>query len=252
MDGQQGTQSMMRKRMQARRGHTFRNGGQAGYTLIEMLVAISVSTLLILAIGNYSANSIIGSNQDYNKTLVLANAKEAVGIVARQIRLAKSVVASNDLPDDNAPGAPSALNSWSGAASTSGSTLILQVPSRDSSGNIMWYNGAHTNIYTDDVIFYLDTTTKRLYRRTIANPVAGNAAVTTCPPSKATSTCPSDADVVDDVANLGTSYLKSDDTAPNTPDGTEAVIFTVTETRTINGKVYTGTYKTEATLRNKF
>jgi prepilin-type N-terminal cleavage/methylation domain-containing protein len=224
---------------------------QRGYTLIEMLVAISVSTLLILSIGDYAANSINGSNQDYNKTLVLANAKEAVNIVARQIRQAKSVVASNDLDDNYAPGAPANLNSWSGAAG-SGTSLILQVPSKDTGGNIMWYNGSHTNVYTDDVIFYLDSTTKKLYKRTIANPVSGNAAVTTCPPAHATPTCPSDADVVDDVANLTTSYLKSDGTTPSTPDGTEAVNYTVTETRTINGKAYSGTYTTIATLRNKF
>lgn len=223
----------------------------AGYTLIEMLVAISVSTLLILAIGNYASSSVIGSNQDYNKTLVLANAKEAVGIVARQVRLAKSVVASNDLPDNYAPNAPSDLYSWSGAAG-SGTSLILQVPSRDTSGNIMYYNSSHTNVYTDDVIFYLDGTSKKLYKRIIANPVAGNSAKTTCPPAHATSSCPADADVVDDVANLTTSYLKSDGTTPTTPDGTEAVNYTVTETRTINGKSYSGTYTTIATLRNKF
>jgi prepilin-type N-terminal cleavage/methylation domain-containing protein len=57
---------------------------QRGYTLVEMLVAISISTLLIMAVGSYAANSVVGSNQDFNKTLVLTNAREAVGLVARQ------------------------------------------------------------------------------------------------------------------------------------------------------------------------
>jgi prepilin-type N-terminal cleavage/methylation domain-containing protein len=141
---------------------------ERGYTLIEMLVAISISTMLILAIGSYAANSVVGSNQDYNKTLVLTNAKEAVGIVARQIRLARSVLANNTLPDDHAPSAPSDLYSWSGAAGT-GTSLILAVPSRAASGDIIYIDGMHTQMYTDNVIFYLDSGSKRLYRRWIAN-----------------------------------------------------------------------------------
>src|SRR6266567_1566632 len=96
--------------------------------------------------------------------------KQAVGIVARQVRLAKAVVASNSLDDTNAPGAPSNPNSWSGSAgSGSGNALILEVPSRDTTGNIVYYNGSYTKVYTDEVIFYLNTTTKKLYKRLIAN-----------------------------------------------------------------------------------
>jgi prepilin-type N-terminal cleavage/methylation domain-containing protein len=227
--------------------------GQGGYTLVEMLVAISMSTLLVLAIGNFATNSVIGSNQDYNKTLVLTNSKEAVNIVARQIRLSKSVLAANTLADDHAPGAPGDLFSWSGAAG-SGTSLILAVPSRDGSGDIIWIDGNHTSVVTDNVIFYLDTASKKLYRRWIVNPTAtaaGSTQKTTCPPSLASASCPADADVVDDVANLTTSYLKADGTTTTVPDNTEAVNYTVTETRTINGKAFSGTYSTIATLRNR-
>ncbi len=229
-------------------------GQTGGYTLIEMLVAISISTLLILAIGNYSASSILGSNQDYNKTLVLTNAKEAVGIVARQARLARSVLASNALPDTYAPGAPSDLYSWSGAAG-SGTSLILAIPSRTAGGDVIYTDGLHKFVQTDNVIFYLDASTKRLYKRVIANPVSGNSAITTCPPAHATAMCPADADVVDDVANLSTTYLRSDGSICGSgcsPDNTEAINYTVTETRIINGKSYSGTYTTLITLRNKF
>jgi prepilin-type N-terminal cleavage/methylation domain-containing protein len=230
-------------------------GAQGGYTLVEMLVAISISTLLILAIGNFATNSVIGSNQDYNKTLVLTNSKEAVNIVARQVRLAKSVLAQNTLDDANAPSAPSNDYSWSGAAG-SGTSLILAVPSRDGNGDIIWIDGNHTSVVTDNVIFYLDSSSKKLYRRWIVNPLAVSATVptkqkTTCPPSVATPSCPSDSDVVDDVANLTTSYLKGDGTVTTIPDNTEAVNYTVTETRTINGKAFSGTYSTIATLRNR-
>ena len=232
--------------------------GSGGYTLVEMLVAISISTLLILAIGNYTASSIIGSNQDYNKTLVLANAKDAVNIVARQVLMARGVEASNSLADNHAPNAPTDLYSWSGAAG-SGTSLILLEPSRDTGGNIVYYNGSHTAVYTDEVIFYLDSSSHKLYKRVLANPNlpvgTTNGTKTTCPPASASPSCPADADVVDDVANLVTKYIAADGTVCSTgcsPTGTEAVNYTVTETRTINGKSYTGTYTSVATMRNKF
>jgi prepilin-type N-terminal cleavage/methylation domain-containing protein len=224
---------------------------QGGFSLLELLLAISVSSILILAVGNFAASSIVGSNQDYNKTLVLTNAKEAVGIVARQIKAAKSVEASNSLPDNHAPGAPGNLYSWSGAAGN-GATLILSVPSRDGNGDLIYIDGLHATVYTDNVIFYLDNSSHKLFRRRIANTSApGNAAITTCPPSAATAGCPADADVVDDVANLVTSYLDSSNNTVSLPSGTEAVLYTVTETRTINGKTFSGTYSSVAALRNK-
>lgn len=224
---------------------------QGGFTLFELLLAISISSILILAVSNFATNSLSGSNQDYNKTLVLTNAKEAVNIVARQIRAAKSVQATNSLPDAHAPGAPGNLYSWSGAAGN-GATLILAVPSRTAAGDIIYIDGLHTAVYTDDIIFYLDSSTHKLYRRRIANTSApGNAGITTCPPSATSPGCPVDADVVDDVANLSTTYLDSNNATVALPSGTEAVSYTVTETRTINSRVYSGTYSSIATLRNK-
>jgi prepilin-type N-terminal cleavage/methylation domain-containing protein len=211
---------------------------QAGFTLLELLLAISVSSLLIVAVGNYASTSISGGNQDYNKTLVLTNAKEAVGIVARQIIAAKSVESVNSLPDAKAPG--------------NGATLILAVPSRNAGGDIIYIDGLHASLYTDNVIFYLNASSHRLYRRRVANASApGNVALTTCPPSGASAGCPADADVVDDVANLVTTYLDSNNNAVSLPSGTEAVNYTVTESRTIHGHVYTGTYTSIATMRNK-
>jgi prepilin-type N-terminal cleavage/methylation domain-containing protein len=224
---------------------------ERGFSLVELLVAISASTILLLLMGNYVVDAILGANNDYNQTLVLSNAKEAVNVVARQVRLAKSVESANDQPDNHAPGAPGNLYSWSGAAG-SGGTLILSVPAKDSTGSVIYIDSLHNSMYTDNVIYYLDSSTHRLYRRYVANASApGDTGVTTCPPSAATSTCPADAVVVDDVANLTTTYLDNNNTVVSNPSGTEAVNYTVTETRTIHGHVYTGTYSTIAALRNR-
>lgn len=199
-------------------------------------------------------DAISGENQDYNKTLVLSNAKLAVSEIASVVNSAVSVEADNAEPDSNAPGAPGNLYSWS---YTTSSTLILAVPSKNSAGSVIYVDALHDQIYTDDVVYYLNNSNHKLYRRYIANANApGNAAETTCPPASASSTCPADALVVDDVASLSVSYLAYNSSSStfvtvSPPTGTEAVKYSVTETRIINGKTIAGSYTTLATLRNK-
>ncbi len=222
-----------------------------GFSLIEVLVAISISGLMLLVLGNFLTNGIRSANQDYNQTVVLVNTKAAVESVARFVREAKSVEASNSQPDSHSPGAPGNLYSWSGTAG-SGATLILAIPSRDTNNNLIYIDGLHNSLYTDDVIFYLDSTTHRLYKRVIANTSAtGNKAKTTCPPASATAGCPADSVIVEDVANLTTSYLDGNGNSVSVPTGTEAVHYTVTESKLIGPRTYTSSYTTTATLRNK-
>jgi prepilin-type N-terminal cleavage/methylation domain-containing protein len=222
----------------------------AGFTLIELLISISISAVLLLVGGTFVGQGTLSINIDYNKTLVQTDTETAVNTVARVIKSARSVEAVNSQPDAYAPGAPSNLYSWSGTAGPNG-TLILAIPSRDTSGNLLYVDGLHTNLYTDDVIYYFDSTTKKLYKRTIANAVSGNVAKTTCPPASATAACPADSVVVQDIANLATSYFDSNNNSVSIPSGTEAVGYTLTETRVIGNKSYVGTYATTASLRNK-
>ncbi len=224
---------------------------ERGFSLLEVLMAISLTSVLLLVAGNFVTDSIRSSQQDYTQTEVLVNTKAAVEAVARIAREGRSVQANNVLADNNAPGAPGNLYSWSGAAG-SGTTLIVSVPSRDTSNNLIYIDGLHNNLYTDDIIFYLDNTTRRLYKRVIANTSApSNRAVTTCPPAIANGSCPADSVIVEDVANLTTSYLDANGATVTSPAGTEAISFTVTESKTIGSRTYTSSYTTTAALRNK-
>ena len=222
---------------------------QAGFSLLELLVAISVTTILLMVAGNFVVNGTLSANIAYNQTIVQSNTKSAVEIVARTIRSARSVEAANAQPDPNPPvvGSP---YSWA-AVSGNNATLILAIPARDAANNLLYVDGLHSNLYTNDVIFYLDTSTDRLYKRTIANAVIGNAAKTTCPPAIATSSCPADTIIVEDIAGLTTNYLDNTNANVAVPSGTEAVGYSVTETKKIGNRDYSSTYSTITALRNK-
>lgn len=225
----------------------------AGFSMIELLLAISVTSVLLLVAGNFVAKVTHQANEAYNRTVVQSNTKLAVETVARTIRSARSVQAKNALADPHSPGAttdPSTWYGWSGAAGVD-ATLILAVPTRDTSGNLIYLDGLHTQLVTDEVIFYLSPETRRLYKRTIASPAEGNAAKTTCPPSATTPDCPPDAVVVEDIASLTTAYFDNTNQSVTVPSGTEAVGYTVKETVKIGSKSYSSSYSTNVALRNR-
>lgn len=222
-----------------------------GITALELLFATVIGAVVTLMLLQFFTIAFSSWRREDTKTIVQNNTKIAVDTVAQTIRSAKSVEATNSQPDPHAPGAPNDLYSWT-ATSGSNATLILAVPARDAAKNLIYIDSTHTALYTDNIVYYLDPNTDILYRRTIANAQApNNAAVSTCPTDQATPQCPADAKVVEDIANLTTSYLNASGDIISQPTGTEAVTFTLTQTRIISGRTYSSSYGTTATLRNK-
>lgn len=223
---------------------------RSGVTLVELLVSITIASVMLLVLLQVITRSYSQWRREKIKTELQTNTKIAVETVASAIRSAKSVEASNSQPDPNPP-VPGNAYSWQ-SATGNGATLILAVPARDRSGNIIYIDNTRTSIYVNNVIFYLEPSTKILYRRTLANPSApNNAAVTTCPPSIAETSCPADSRVVADIANLSTTYLAASGAVVNTPNGTEAVRYELSQTRIIGSDTFTSKYGTTTTLRNK-
>lgn len=223
---------------------------RAGITLVELVVSIGIASLLLLILLQVTASTYANWRREGTKTQLQTNTKIAVETVAQVIRAAKSVEAKNSQPDPNPPVAGDPY-SWTGVTG-SGATLILAVPAKDANNDLIYIDGTHTSLYTNNVIFYLDPSSNILYRRTIANQTApNNAAVTTCPPALSSPSCPSDSKVVEDVANLTTTYLDANGAVVNTPSGTEAVEYNLSQTRAIGSNTYQSNYGTTATLRNK-
>lgn len=221
-----------------------------GVTLVELVVSIAIASILLLIMLQVTTRSYANWRRESTITQLQTNTKTAVETVAQVIRSAKSVEAQNSQPDANAPTSGNPY-SWQSSTGT-GSTLILAVPAKTSSGNLIYIDETHTSLYVNNVIFYLEPSTKILYRRIIANTTApGNAAQTTCPPKLATATCPADAKVVADIANLTTTYLDTTGAVVDTPSGTEAVRYELSQTRTLASDTYRSEYGTTATLRNK-
>ncbi|MBW3538230.1 type II secretion system GspH family protein [Candidatus Parcubacteria bacterium] len=221
---------------------------QAGFSLVELIIAITMMGMLAVVVSEFYSQRLVDYARSYSQILLQTNTKQAVETMTRDIRSAQNVELNNTLPDDNSPGAPGNLYSWQ---STTGSpaVVVLAVPALDGSGNLLYVDPLHSAVYTNNLVYYIDGS-GILYRRTIANPVAGNAAVTTCPPALASPACPPDGKVVEDVADLQAAYIRGGGAAAATPDEADLVQITLQQTRTSFGRSYNSTLASQARLRN--
>lgn len=220
-----------------------------GFTLLELMVVMVIVGILAVMVSEFYSQRLTDYARNFTLTILQANTKQAIESMERDIKAARSIDAVNALPDSKSPCSSANQYCWQ-STSTSPSTIVLSVPARDTSQNLMYRDSLHNVIVLNEVVYYIDNSTKTLYRRTIANPAAGNAAISTCPPAIATSSCPADSKVVEDVANMVIRYYDSSN-ASVTPANSYSIDITIQQTRKAFGKIYTNILTSRASLRNK-
>lgn len=223
---------------------------QRGFTLIEMIIVASITSIMSIILAVFITNSLTNFTRQQTKTTLQSNTKIAVEVVARDIRAAKLIENNNSQPDSNSPGAPGNLYSWV-STSGSGATLVLAIPARTATDDLIFIDSLHNNLYADNVVYFLDSD-NILYKRTIKNTsAAGNAAVTTCPPASAGPGCPSDAKVVEDVADLNIIYYDATNAVTATPADAFSAKITLTQTQIKGSHTYSSDYTTTVSMRNR-
>lgn len=221
------------------------NNQESGFTLLELLIVASLVGILGIVVSSFFADRLVDYNRTYTRLILQSNTNLAAQTVANEVRYGRSLQASNLNPDNNAPGAPSNLYSWA----SNNSTLVLATPAKDTGGNIIYADGLHTQVKTDDSIYYLSNNI--LYHRIIANSDPSNVAKTTCPLASASPSCPADPQVIENIAAINLVYY---DTAGNvivSPPGAYSVKIELQESKTVFNHTYSNTVTAQATLRNK-
>ena len=126
---------------------------QDGFTLLEMLISISIVSIVVGAVSYFFAAQLINISRSDALTAVQANTKQAIDVITKDIRAARTVEATNAWADANGPGGDQ--YGWH-SSSSSPSTLVLSVPAQDSSGNLLYVDAGHNTLQTNDVIYYID------------------------------------------------------------------------------------------------
>lgn len=192
---------------------------QSGLTIVELIVVMSVSFAMIGLVTGFALNFWGNTVSLSNSQNTLVSRLNASDYLHKSIGQATGFVNQNDIQDNNTGAPDPAIVSgkyWVpvhaipglipiGAAGSTQPVFYYRQPSINTTKNIAM-NGKIP--YEDNVILYMDGTTKQLRSRVLANTSApANQARTTCPPVTVTASCPADRVIADDVTGVNLRYF---------------------------------------------
>lgn len=173
---------------------------QAGFTMVEVLVAVSVTTIMVLVITNFMMRNVQSSTLETSQAAILREIEQSADEVNADIRLSANADLNNRNADANSPGGSNQYG-WTSNAST----LVLATAAVDNSGNVIFSDPANYVTTKNNIVYFVSGGT--LYRRMIAANVSNNSAKTTCPPAQASSSCPADKALLHNVSTFSVTYL---------------------------------------------
>lgn len=216
---------------------------QSGMSLVELMVALVLVTIISSMIINFSIDKIRQNTQQSIKYNLLANAETGLNSVANDIRLSSRADDANRWQDENAPQAPTNKLSWV----SNGTTLVLATAAQDTSSNII-FDDVHNYVSAkDNHIYYVNN--KVLYKRILAAPNAGNKAKTTCPSSKVTASCQSDKVIMNNVTAFTIKYYDGANQVV-TPSNARAIELSVKLSVVRYSQEISAAYTTRMVFRN--
>lgn len=197
----------------------FRTSRQKGFTLTELMVVMMITALFVTIIMTFlfyfwRYSFVLDYTQESFTQRLNAN-----DYLRDSLGSAVGLVNQNSLPDShtNMPDPEITSNlfwkpihaipaNYYTSSSTSAVPLIYyRRYSFNTAGNFI-LNGNQP--YEDEYILYIDSQSKQIMLRSIANTFAtGNRLKTSCPPSIANSSCPSDKILIDNVESVGLRYF---------------------------------------------
>lgn len=218
---------------------------QDGFTLIEMLVATAITSLMIILIMTFLVNTLAQNATDTARADLLREAQLTLDVMSKDIRLSANVDSINRWEDSNSP---NAVDTNGFGWTSDDSTLVLATAANDTDKNVLFSDATHYITFKDNVIYYLDNGS--IYKRTLAGDIADNAAITTCPPESASSTCPADRKLVNNVSDFTVRYLNGDGVEVD-PDQARLIEAEINLAVTKYGEDITAQYKTRMVFRNE-
>ncbi len=215
---------------------------QLGFTITELVIAITVAGILAGAIFVATFDYYADVNRSQVATDEALSSQSILNQMTSDIRLADAISSTNTITDPNAP-----AGGW--VTSNPSNVIIIESPATDSSRNII-YNPDTGFPYRNEFIYFVSGSS--MYKRVLANTSApGNTAVTTCPQSLSSPTCPPDALFSDHVNNLSFTFYDSSDNSTSDATKARSVLLDVNLGQKVYGRDVTLSNQARITLRNQ-
>lgn len=216
---------------------------QQGYTIPELVVSISLLGIISVSILAIIMNYFVVITRNNTIVDMTTDAQNLLRSTVEELRYGAGVRQTNTISDANGP---------SGGWNTSNSSfvIIIAMPTTDSSGNYI-IDSLTGGPYNNEFVYFKSGTT--LYKRTLANPSAiGNIETTSCPSASASSTCPADTKLIENVNNMVFTLFDQDDVSTTNALLARSVKIDLTMQRDTFGSPLVLSNNIRVTLRNTF
>lgn len=222
------------------------NALSGGFTIIELMVAMSITGLLFIIFMNFTNSTLVETSVTSARGDLLREAQLTLDLITRDIRLSSNADDLNRIPDENAPEGATNPFSWY----SDNDTIVLATAAMDINQNIIFEDPLRYSSLKNNSIYFVQDRT--LYKRTLAADRVDNTARTSCPASLATELCPADRKLIENIVEqFQIRYLNADDTEVAIPTEARSVELTlVLRTERFNRTLETS-YVTRTVFRNE-
>jgi prepilin-type N-terminal cleavage/methylation domain-containing protein len=216
---------------------------QSGFTLVELMVSISVLAILGVGFLGVTANYFVVITRNNELSEMTINSQNLLRTTVENIRFGDGVRQTNQISDPYAP---------AGGWNTSNTTFVIVIAIPAVTRTHAYIIDPDTGSpYMNELVYYKSGTD--LMERQLANPSAtGNSLVSSCPANLATQSCPADIQLASYVSSM--TFTLYDQNGVQTIDPTQArsIQINLTMQRNAPGNPLNLYTSTRVTLRNRF
>ncbi|MBI5357250.1 hypothetical protein HZB74_00120 [Candidatus Saccharibacteria bacterium] len=216
---------------------------EGGFTIVELNMTIGLMAILSIGFMAIFTNFLVTNTRINTSIEMTSGSQILLRTMVEELRYGAGVRQTNTITDPNGPGA-----GWN--TGNVNFVIITAVPAVDSSNNYI-IDTSTGSPYMNEFVYFKQGTA--LYKRTLAHPSAtGNSLKTSCPESVATSSCPADRKLVENLETMSfTLYDQDNATTANTALA-RSIKIDLTLSKDTFGNPITFDNSIRITLRNTF
>jgi len=214
-----------------------------GFTVPELTVSMVVLGIMLFTLYGFVTYYFSAVTRSGHLVQMTTDSQNLLRATVEELRYGAGVRVSNTINDPNAP-----VGGWN--TSNTNFVIIIAMPAVDTSRNYIIDTDTGSP-YNNELVYFKSGTT--LYKRTLANPNAvGNSLVTSCPAALASSSCPEDRRLIDDLDSMVFILYNQDNVLTNDPLLARSVEINLDLKKKTFGNPLTLNNSIRATLRNQF
>lgn len=214
-----------------------------GFTLVELNLSLVIMSIMAVSLLIVFTNFFVIMTRTNAIVDMTVDSQNLLRTAVEELRYGAGVRVTNTITDPNAP-----ASGWD--TDNVNFVIVIAVPAVDSDRNYI-IDPSTGSPYMNELVYYKNGS--QLYKRILAHPDAtGNILTTSCPPALATSSCPADRKLVDNVNTMTFTLYDQDNALTTDPLLARSVKIDLQLLRDTFGEPLTYDNSVRITLRNTY